>query len=236
LVERGLARSRGQAADLIGSGRVRVDGSPATKASRLVGADAVVEAMPDPYVSRAAHKLRAALDESGTVVPARVLDAGASAGGFTQVCLERGAARVDAIDVGHGQLAPVLRADPRVVSHEGVNLRDLNLGHVGGQPVGLIVADVSFISLTRLMRPLAGVLTVGGVALLLVKPQFEVGRGRLGAHGLVTREEDRQAAVASVVAAALAVGWTVDWQAPSRTPGSGGAIEYFVRCRAPQLQ
>ena len=236
LLGRGLARSRGQAVELIGAGLVRVDGSVATKPSQLVTADSVVEAVPDPFVSRAAHKLLVALDESGTPVPARVLDAGASTGGFTQVCLFRGATRVYAVDVGHGQLAPALRRDPRVVCWEGLHVRDLTLDHVGGRPVDLIVADLSFISLTRLVAPLAGVLAPGGVALLLVKPQFEVGREKLGRGGLVQSEADRRAAVAGVIAAAATVGWTTDWQAPSRTPGGAGAIEHFVRCRSPQLR
>ena len=236
LLARGLARSRGQAVELIGAGLVRVDGRVAAKPSQQVAADSLIEATPDPFVSRAAHKLEAALDESATAVPPRVLDAGASTGGFTQVCLGRGAARVYAVDVGHGQLVPALRRDPRVVCWEGVHLRDLTLDHVEGSPVGLIVADVSFISLTGLVGPLAGVLAPGGTALLLVKPQFEVGREKLGRGGLVTSAADRRAAVAGVIAAAAAVGWTTDWQAPSRTPGGAGAIEHFVRCRAPQLQ
>jgi len=221
---------------LIVGGQVRVDGLVATKASTLVSPTSVIVATADPYVSRAAHKLVAALEESGTPVPARVLDAGASTGGFTQVCLERGAQRVYAIDVGHNQLHPRLRADSRVVVWEGFNLRDLSLDQVEQVPVDLIVADVSFISLTQLVAPLAAVLAPGGTALLLVKPQFETGRKRLGGSGLVSREADRQAGIKSVVAAVEVLGWTVDWQAPSRTPGGSGAIEHFLRCQAPRLQ
>jgi 23S rRNA (cytidine1920-2'-O)/16S rRNA (cytidine1409-2'-O)-methyltransferase len=229
LVDRGLARSRGQAADLIAQGMVAVDGVVATKAATSVGPGQVVTATPDPSVSRAAHKLRAALDESATAIPARVLDAGASTGGFTQVLLERGAERVYAVDVGHGQLVAALRADPRVVTREGTNLRDLTLVDVEGEPVDLVVADVSFISLTLLVGPLFGVLTSTGRAFLLVKPQFEVGRSRLGSGGLVTRESDRRDAVAQVIAAGERLGWISDWQAPSRYPGTHGNTEYFVR-------
>jgi 23S rRNA (cytidine1920-2'-O)/16S rRNA (cytidine1409-2'-O)-methyltransferase len=231
LVARGLARSRGQAAELVKAGLVRVDGAVAGKVALDVADGARVEAVGDPYVSRAAHKLLAGLDESGTAVPPRVLDAGASTGGFTQVCLERGAERVYAVDVGHGQLADPLRADPRVTVWEGLNLRDLTLEHVDGVPVGLIVGDVSFISLTQLVGALAGVLAPGGTALLLVKPQFEVGRAKLGGSGVVTSERDRADAVAGVVAAGEGVGWTCDWRGVSRTPGMRGNVEFFVRFR-----
>ncbi|MDR1266396.1 MAG: TlyA family RNA methyltransferase [Propionibacteriaceae bacterium] len=232
LVERGWARSRGQAVELIRAGRVSVDGLVVGKASFEVADDARLAADQDHYVSRAAHKLAAALDESATMVPPRVLDAGASTGGFTQVCLERGADQVYAVDVGHGQLAPVIRQHPRVVVWEGVNLRRLTLEQVGGQPVGLIVADVSFISLTYLVAPLAGVLAPGGIALLLVKPQFEVGRDRLGPGGLVIDPADQRAAVEKVAAAGAAVGWRADWRAPSRLPGEHGNQEFFLRCRS----
>jgi 23S rRNA (cytidine1920-2'-O)/16S rRNA (cytidine1409-2'-O)-methyltransferase len=207
-----------------------VDGVVAANPALDVTDSSLSAAAADRYVSRAAHKLSAALDDSGTAVPARVLDAGASTGGFTQVCLERGAERVYAVDVGHGQLAPALRADPRVTVHEGVNLRDLTLGHVGGAPVGLIVADVSFISLTLLVAPLAGVLAPGGVALLLVKPQFEVGRAALGKGGVVTDPAAQAEAVAAVARAAAGVGWTVRWQGASPLPGTHGNREVFLLC------
>ncbi len=141
--------------------------------------------MPDHYVSRAAHKLVGALDDLGLVVGGRALDAGASTGGFTQVLLERGCREVVAVDVGTDQLAPSLRADPRVRVHEQTNLRDLSLDHVARQPVDLSVADVSFISLTLLIAPLAAVTDPAGTMLVMVKPQFEVGRSRLGKGGVV---------------------------------------------------
>ncbi len=229
LAERGLARSRNQAAGLIAEGKVLLDGAPATKASQRVTDGARLELLEQPRISRAAHKLLGALDDSRTPVPARVLDAGASTGGFTSVCLERGAERVYAVDVGHRQLAAELRLDPRVVSHEGLNLRELTLEHVESIPVGLVVADVSFISLTTILEPLLRVLGEDGTALLMVKPQFEVGRARLGAGGIVRDAALHREAVANVVGAAEALGWQCDWQGQSRLPGGNGNVEFFVR-------
>jgi 23S rRNA (cytidine1920-2'-O)/16S rRNA (cytidine1409-2'-O)-methyltransferase len=182
----------------------------------------------DHYVSRAAHKLAGALAVSGSAVPARVLDAGASTGGFTQVLLEAGAEKVYAVDVGHGQLVASLRADPRVIVRERLNLRELTLDHLDGQPVGLVVADVSFISLKLLLAPIFSVLTPDGRALLLVKPQFEVGRGGLDDHGVVRDARRREQAVVEVIEAAQALGWQAVWQARSQLPGESGNVEFFV--------
>lgn len=231
LPARGLARSRSQATELIRSGRVRVGGAVVTKTSTPVGPDDQIHVETDPWVSRAAHKLLGALDESGVQVPARVLDAGASTGGFTQVLLVRGARRVYAVDVGHDQLARQLRTDPRVRDLEGVNLRELTLGHVDAEPVDMAVGDVSFISLRLVMAPILNVLTPEATALLLVKPQFEVGRQRLGAGGVVTREADREWAVHQVLDEAARLGWSCFWQAPSRLPGPAGTIEFFIGLR-----
>ena len=235
LVRRGLARSRGQACDLIRAGQVTVDGRSTTKISALVPESAQLEVVADPWVSRAAHKLLGALDEAQVEVPARVLDAGASTGGFTQVLLARGAQRVYAVDVGHDQLAPTLRADPRVVVREGLNLRDLVLDDVEGDPVGLVVADVSFISLRLLLAPLVSVLRPDGSALLLVKPQFEVGRGVLSSRGVVLSSEARAAAVDGVAETAAALGWVETWRGPSRLPGPAGTIEWFLLLQ-PEIQ
>lgn len=231
LVARGLARSRTHAQSMIASGRVAVTGRATVRASLEVSDADEILIEPDPYVSRAAHKLLGALDDSLTPVPPRVLDAGASTGGFTQVLLERGAARVYAVDVGHDQLAAQVRRDPRVVVHERTNLRDLTLAHVEGHPVDLVVADVSFISLTLLLRPLLDVLDPDGTALLMVKPQFEVGRGHLGPHGVVTDPAERERAVSGVLAAAGILGWTCEWTGLSRLPGPAGNVEVFVRLR-----
>ena len=140
LVERGLARSRTAAQAAIAAGAVTVNGRTATKASRSVGPADRLAAPSEPWVSRAAHKLLGALNDAGVRVPGRVLDAGASTGGFTQVCLEQGAERVYAVDVGHGQLAGGLREDPRVVVWERTNLRELTLAHVADENVGQVVA------------------------------------------------------------------------------------------------
>lgn len=231
LVARGLARSRKQAAELIAAGTVRVNGRVAHKAAAPVADTDAVAAASDHYVSRAAHKLLGVLAETSTPIGGRALDAGASTGGFTQVLLERGCGPVYAVDVGHGQLAPALRADPRVVVREGLNLRDLTLTEVDGVPVDVVVADVSFISLTLLVGPLLGVLRPQGVALFMVKPQFEVGRSRLGAHGVVTDAALRGEAVDGVVRAAAALGWACDWRGETALSGTTGNREFFVRLR-----
>lgn len=228
LVMRGLARSRNQAAEVVRSGHVTVDGIEIRKVSHPVTEESVIETVDDPWVSRAAHKLLGALDASGTTVPQRVLDAGASTGGFTAVCLDRGAQQVFAVDVGHGQLVPELRSDPRVVVREGLNLRDLQLDDLDGHQVDLVVGDVSFISLTLLLEPMLAVLSDSGTALLLVKPQFEVGRELLGAGGVVKDPALRQSAVDGVVTAAAHLGWVCTWQGESRLPGATGNVEIFV--------
>ena len=230
LVRRGLARSRAAAREAIAAGEVQVNEVVATKPSTVITElDRVVVSEIDRYVSRAARKLVAALADSQTHVHGRVLDAGASTGGFTQVCLEAGAERVYAVDVGHGQLAATLRADPRVTVREYTNLRDLTLTELDAEPVDLVVADVSFISLTLLLAPLLGVLHPDGTALLLVKPQFEVGRGGLDGRGVVRDEQARAATVRRVAEAASALGWRTAWQGPSRVVGENGNQEYFLR-------
>ncbi len=234
LVAKGLVTSRNRASRLIAAGRVKVDGKTITKAAFDVTSEQV-SVVDEPYVSRSAYKLIAALDESGTQVPERVLDAGASTGGFTQVVLERGAKQVYAVDVGHGQLVKQLHDDVRVIVHEGLNLRDLEITHLDNEPVSLIVADVSFISLKLLLAPLLQVLSSEGVALLLVKPQFEVGRELLGAAGVVTDPKLQQRVVAEIITKANELGWSCDWQAKSALPGLNGNQEYFVRLK-PRIQ
>lgn len=227
---RGMARSRTHAQELIRAGRVRIDGRVADKPSTPVGPERRITVTgSDQWVSRAAHKLIGALDAAGWgELGARALDAGASTGGFTQVLLSRGVEQVYAVDVGHDQLAPELRADPRVVVRERLNLRELTLADVDARPVDLVVADVSFISLTLLLGPLFSVIAPGGRALLMVKPQFEVGRALLGPGGVVRDEGLRAEAVASVIRAASALGWTPTWQGVSPLPGPSGNIEHFV--------
>ncbi|MFT4108998.1 TlyA family RNA methyltransferase [Propionicimonas sp.] len=229
LVERGLARSRGQAGEAVRGGRVHVNGRLAARPAQDVdGSDRITVEAVDHYVSRAAHKLAGALAASGVQVPARVLDAGASTGGFTQVLLEHGAKTVYAVDVGHDQLADVLRCDPRVVVRERLNLRQLTLDDLDAEPVDLVVGDVSFISLTLLLERLFAVLTRTGEALLLVKPQFEVGRGRLDDRGVVRDPELRERAVTAVLEAAARLGRHVAWRGESGLPGESGNREWFV--------
>lgn len=220
-------RSRSAAAQLIRAGRVQLDGVPATKPGLAVTPDQRVDVDPDHWVSRAAHKLVGALDALQLSVPAVVLDAGASTGGFTQVCLERGAQRVYAVDVGHDQLDPLIRADPRVVATEGFNLRDLTPSDLP-EPVELVVADVSFISLRLLLAPLLSVLAPEGTALLMVKPQFEVGRGGLDSRGVVKDPDQGIAAVEQLRSDALALGWDATPPVPSELPGENGNREYFI--------
>jgi 23S rRNA (cytidine1920-2'-O)/16S rRNA (cytidine1409-2'-O)-methyltransferase len=231
LVRRGLARSRSHAQAMINSGQVIVDGSVVERPGEQVALSAAIHAPDDRYVSRGAHKLIGALDDLQLSVAGRALDAGASTGGFTQVLLERGCQEVIAIDVGSGQLAPVLGVDPRVRHQEGINLRDLRLEHVGGVRVDLAVADVSFISLRLLVGPLVSVTRDGGSVLLLVKPQFEVGRELLGKGGVVRSPAHRVQAISSVIEAAGEYGWRAKGAVPSRLPGASGNREFFVLLR-----
>lgn len=237
LVTRGLARSRTHAAKLIAAGRVQREGAPAAKASAPVSAHERLEVLDDgvpDYVSRAGHKLAGALDAFPEVRPAglRCLDAGASTGGFTDVLLRRGAGSVAAVDVGHGQLVDVLRADPRVSVYEGMNVRYLDPADIGGR-VDLTVADLSFISLSMVLRSLANATLPGGSLLLMVKPQFEVGRERLDRSGVVSSPAQHRLAVARVAQTALEAGLEVAGIAPSPLPGQNGNVEFFMWIRVP---
>ncbi|MFY9677493.1 TlyA family RNA methyltransferase [Glutamicibacter protophormiae] len=232
LVVRGLARSRTEAAKLIEAGRVLVDGQEVSKASKKVSATAVValtEIEGEQYVSRAGHKLAGALDVFTTISPEglRCLDAGASTGGFTDVLLRRGAGHVVAADVGHGQLVDEIRFDPRVSVHEGLNVRYLTPEDIGGD-VDLVVADLSFISLRLVLEALAGVTRPGGSLVLMVKPQFEVGREHLNRTGVVTSPQLRRGAVESVVAKATEAGLVLRGLARSPLAGQDGNLEFFL--------
>ena len=236
LAARGLARSRTEGAALIRAGQVLLDGRPVRRPSDRVAADATLR-LRDPgprYVSRAAHKLVSALEAFPDVGVAgrRALDAGASTGGFTQVLLERGAERVAAVDVGHDQLAPTVRADPRVLVREGLNVRDLTAEDIDG-PVDLVVSDLSFISLRLVLAPLAGVCRPGAELLLMVKPQFEVGRRALPRTGVVTDPDARRDAVAGVAAAALGAGLAPRGLTRSGLAGQDGNAEFFLRLHRP---
>jgi 23S rRNA (cytidine1920-2'-O)/16S rRNA (cytidine1409-2'-O)-methyltransferase len=228
MVRRGLAPSRARAQQQIVAGLVRVNGSVVRKAAEQVGPADQVSATADPYVSRAAHKLLGALDDLGLEVAGRALDAGASTGGFTQVLLERGCRRVYAVDVGTAQLAGALRNDPRVTVWEQTNLREVELRHVGGTPVDLVVADVSFISLVLLVERLGALTRSDGQLLLMVKPQFEVGRELLSKGGVVRSPEHHRRAVTAVAVEARRHGWHLQQVVRSRLPGPAGNLEYFV--------
>lgn len=232
LVSRGLARSRGQAQDLIAAGLVKVNGRRPRRSSMQVDEADVLVAHSDPWVSRAAHKLLGALDASGTTVAGRALDAGASTGGFTQVLLARGCALVHAVDVGHGQLAAAIAADPRVVVHEGLNLRDLTLADIGGDPVDVVVADVSFISLRLLVGRLRAVAADDAIALIMVKPQFELGRAALDSRGVLAEPDRAHEAVELVAQAASRFGWRELWRGESPLPGEAGNREFFLKLQA----
>ncbi len=233
LVRRGLARSRQQAADLIGAGRVRIDGLPAVKPATAVSVDAALTVAADEktWVSRGAHKLIGALDAFGVPVQGRrCLDAGASTGGFTEVLLDRDAAHVVAADVGYGQLAWSLRSDDRVSVLERTNVRELTPEAIGGV-VDLVVADLSFISLTTVLPALTRCASADADIVPMVKPQFEVGKDRVGAGDVVSDPALRADAVLGVARRAAELHWhTVDVTA-SPLPGPSGNVEFFLRLR-----
>ncbi|MGO4455463.1 TlyA family RNA methyltransferase [Arthrobacter sp. RAF14] len=232
LTRRGLARSRTEAARLISAGLVSSAGQMLGKASVHVTEETelrVAESGITEFVSRAGHKLRGALDAfpAVSVDGKRCLDAGASTGGFTDVLLRAGAREVAAVDVGHGQLVEQLRRDPRVHVFEGVNVRYLKPAEIGGE-AALTVADLSFISLTLVMKPLAACTLPGGDLVLMVKPQFEVGRERLSRTGVVNSTEQRREAVGRVAQSAVDAGLALRGLAESPLPGQDGNHEYFL--------
>lgn len=233
LVVRSLARSRSHAAQLIDQSRVLVSGKVSNKASQKVQPETEIELSGGPdFVSRAGQKLDVALREFGISVSGWCLDAGASTGGFTQVLLERGATGVYAIDVGHDQLAAELVADDRVINLEGQNLRELSrekLSQLSGvdAPVSLVVADLSFISLTLVMDNLAEI-APGASQILLIKPQFEVGKHSLNASGIVTDWRDRRRALEQVVDHAALLGYEIKGLRQSSILGTHGNTEYLL--------
>ena len=238
LVRRGLARSRDHAAELIADGRISVSGAVAGKPATAVTTDVAIVVREDPdrpdYVSRGGHKLAGALaafEPLGLQIAGRrCLDAGASTGGFTDVLLRHGAREVVAVDVGYGQLAWQLRTDERVSVHDRTNIRDLTREKIGGS-VDVVVGDLSFISLGLVLEALIGVTAEDGDLALMVKPQFEVGKGRVGKGGVVREPELREEAVRSVAAAAAARGWGARAVTVSPLPGPSGNVEFFLWLR-----
>jgi 23S rRNA (cytidine1920-2'-O)/16S rRNA (cytidine1409-2'-O)-methyltransferase len=234
LVRRGLARSRQQAAELIGAGRVSIDGMPAAKPATAIAVSATltVEADERGWVSRGAYKLIGALDAFGLGVDGRrCLDAGASTGGFTEVLLDRGAHHVVAVDVGYGQLAWSLRNDPRVTVMERTNVRELTADAIGG-PADLVVADLSFISLATVLPALTSCATADADIVPMVKPQFEVGKDRVGAGGVVSDPQLRTDAVLAVARRAAELNWHTVGVTASPLPGPSGNVEFFLRLRS----
>lgn len=231
IAERGLAPSRTAAAESIRAGKVRIGrgGEKALKPGQIVPDDIAIELEQGRrYVSRGGHKLEAALDAFAVDPTGRdCLDVGASTGGFTDCLLQRGAARVIALDVGRGQLDWSLRNDERVTVLEGVNVRNLEPGGLPFHP-SLVTVDVSFISLAKVLGPIAAAMADDGEVLAMVKPQFELGRGRVGKGGVVRAAADRREAIAGVVAAAAAIGLRASAVAAAGIPGPKGNQEYFV--------
>jgi 23S rRNA (cytidine1920-2'-O)/16S rRNA (cytidine1409-2'-O)-methyltransferase len=233
LVSRGYAASRAEAQAAIAAGRVMADGHTVLKASQPIGHDADISyEKAHPYVSRGAIKLIAALDRFALSPEGLIcLDLGASTGGFTQVLLERGAAKIYAVDVGHGQMHRDVTRDPRVVAREGVNARDLSVAQIPERPQA-IVADVSFISLKLALPPALKLAAPDAWLVALVKPQFEVGRGNVGKGGVVRDAGARQSARDDIVAWISSVqGWSVPDHMESPVEGSDGNREFLVAAR-----
>ncbi|KQY54409.1 MULTISPECIES: TlyA family RNA methyltransferase [unclassified Nocardioides] len=239
LVRRQLARSREHASELIAARRVKVNGAIAGKPATGVTTDVAIVVIEDPdspdYASRGGHKLAGALAAFTplglSVTGRRCLDAGASTGGFTDVLLRNGAAAVVAVDVGYGQLVWRLRQDERVEVHDRTNIRDLTPETIG-EPVDLVVGDLSFISLELVLDALIGVTRDDGDLALMVKPQFEVGKDRVGKGGVVRDLSLRAEAVQAVAAAAARRGWGARAVTTSPLPGPSGNVEFFLWMRA----
>lgn len=233
LVADRLAPSRSRAKDMVRAGAVAVDGVVIAKPGQIVDADATVALVKDycPWVSRAGLKLAHALDRFGlSPRGATVLDLGASTGGFTEVCLERRARRVYAVDVGHGQLHERLRDDPRVVALEGVNARAVDAALVP-EPIDFFTADLAFISLSKALPAPLALAAPGAVAVLLVKPQFEVGPALVGKGGVVRDAAARDTAAQTVAAALKSWGWTVIGEDVSPILGGDGNEERLLAAR-----
>ena len=236
LVERGLTSSRERARALILAGQVRVDGQTVSKAGTPVSAEADVQlaSREHPYVSRGGIKLAAALDAFGVDVAGRLgLDIGASTGGFTDVLLQRGAARVVAVDVGHGQLDWKLRNDPRVVVIERVNARALTVDQLpdDARAFGIVTIDVSFISLRHILPVVPPLLAEGGHVIALVKPQFEAGRAEVGKGGIVRDPDIHARVVDEIVAAADTLGLRRSGSIESPIAGMEGNREFLLHLR-----
>jgi 23S rRNA (cytidine1920-2'-O)/16S rRNA (cytidine1409-2'-O)-methyltransferase len=231
LVRRGLVRSRELAAELILNKSVLVSGIPATKAATQVDAQTSITLKDEgeKYVSRGGFKLNGALDHFPKIEISdkNILDAGASTGGFTDVLLRRGAKRIYAVDVGYGQMAWELQSNPKVKVLDRVNIRNIS-PQIIDEPVDLVVADLSFISLKLVLSALKSVAKNDADFLLMVKPQFEVGKENLGAGGVVRENSLRKAAVLDVAKHAFSLGLGCLGVVASDLPGPSGNVEYFL--------
>lgn len=237
LVEKGLAPTRSKAQALILSGDVLVDDSPVTKPGTEFNPDVPIRMRGEthPYVARSALKLIAALDEFKIEVQDRIaIDVGASTGGFTEVLLERGAARVHAVDVGHNQLDWKIRNHPKVQVREKLNARNLTPEDIG-EEVEIIVVDVSFISLDKILSPLLSIAKPNSDWITLIKPQFEVGRDRVGKGGIVRSEEDRQSAVDRITQFSETIGLARMGLIKSPITGTDGNQEYLAHWKIKHL-
>ena len=233
LVERGLAADKAKAAALIMAGEVQVDGGRVRTPSEPVRRLAELTLLSKAYVSRGGHKLAGALDDLGVDVTGLcALDAGSSTGGFTDCLLQRGAARVHAVDVGYGLLDWKLRSDPRVSLHERTHINDVTPERLGGT-VDLVTADLSFISLRRVLPGLGGLVEPSGRLLVLVKPQFEAEFDEVPEGGVIRDEVLRQAIVDEVADEARELGFTVEGEATSRLAGTEGNVEVFLLLTSP---
>lgn len=235
LVRRGLVGSRTEAQEAIAAGLVTIDGAPGSKpATQVHAGQAVVVAAPArPYVSRGGQKLAHALEQLGLDVRGRhAVDAGVSTGGFTDCLLQAGVASVRAYDVGYGQVHQRIRTDPRVAVHERTNVRELTAADLGLPRPDLLVADLSFISLARVLPGLLELLEPRGEAVVLVKPQFEAGRGEVGSGGVVRDPAVWTRCLEAVAAAAQAVGWGAGDVVASPLLGPAGNVEFLVRLAA----
>ena len=230
MVARGIARSRERAKEMIAAGSVTVNGKTAKKASETVAESDVVESCEEEkYVGRGALKLEKAAEEFGLDFKGKVcLDIGASTGGFTDFMLKNGAKKVYAVDVGHGQLAEVLRADERVCNMEGTDIRDISAEDIGGA-ADFICVDVSFISLTKILPKVYELLGDGAIASVLIKPQFEAGKRDIGKHGIVKDRKVHVRVLTEIDEFAASLGFVCEKYTFSPVKGGSGNIEYLVK-------
>ena len=230
LVERGLVRSRNQAARLVADGLVKINSEIASKPSQIVQVSDKLTVAGKPYVARSAEKLSFALEQFKIEVPVNCLDIGASTGGFTQVLLERGAEKVVALDVGTDQLARELREDPRVIELSGVNVREFSADDLPLPAIGLVVVDLSFISLTLVAEKIA-TFSKDADFIFLIKPQFEVQKKDLNKHGVLVDQDQRLSALKRALVSLSSAGLQLLGLVQSPITGSTGNIEFLAHCK-----